>query len=360
MSSPLVILADDVEEAVVLTDEETDPNNHPNFIESNTSAITLEELSEKCIVPTFADNTLTIANIESVLEAGKNVFGDLTPVEIRVSHQVNGRVPSALHKKASELTDEEKTVYYQRMAFVCHVAALSRSINGQTVHLCIGGVRAYNEDKLYGRQSPMKFKIFVGWQVRVCSNLMLTCDGFTGNLECMTTSDIKEHALELFNGFNPVKDDNLRTLEALVNTSISEEQFCKAVGRLRLYQALPTTTKTELGLPIGRPGSKRRSSWICGKSQLQERRWKRHYHTLATPSALQRSRKTDLYRPLAGEKSKLYRPSIRVGKGIEWREPGICVVPVIKEHRTARHNNLKCSLRKRWQFAFLLFCKQPI
>ena len=251
VSSPLVIPADDVEEAVVM-EEEIDPNNHPNFIESNTSAITLEELSEKCIVPTFADNTLTIANqsfIESVLEAGKNVFGELTPVEIRVSHQVNGRVPSALHKKTSELTDEEKTVYYQRMAFVCHVAALSRSINGQTVHLCIGGVRAYNEDKLYGRQSPMKFKIFVGWQVRVCSNLMLTCDGFTGNLECMTTSDIKEHALELFKGFNPVKDDNLRTLEALVNTSISEEQFCKAVGRLRLYQALPTTTKTELGLP---------------------------------------------------------------------------------------------------------------
>ena len=252
VSSPLVISADDVEEAVVIMDEEIDPNNHPNFIESNTSAITLEELSEKCIVPTFADNSLTIANqsfIESVMEAGKSVFGELTPVEIRVSHQVNGRVPSALHKKASELTDEEKTVYYQRMAFVCHVAALSRSVNGQLVHLCIGGVRAYNEDKLYGRQSPMKFKIFCGWQVRVCSNLMLTCDGFTGNLECMTTSDIKEKALELFGGFDPIKDDNLRTLEALGTTSISEEQFCKAVGRLRLYQALPTTTKTELGLP---------------------------------------------------------------------------------------------------------------
>jgi len=129
------------------------------------------------------------------MEAGKNVFGELTPVEIRVSHQINGRVPTALHKKASELTDEEKTVYYQRMAFVCHVAALSRTVNGHQVYLCIGGVRAYNEDKLYGRQTTMKFKIFVGWQVRVCSNLCLTCDGFTGNLECMTTSDIKEKAL---------------------------------------------------------------------------------------------------------------------------------------------------------------------
>lgn len=249
VSTPLIIPVDDIEEAVVL---EEDPDNHPNFIESNTSGISLEELSEKSIVPTFADNTLTISHqsfIQSVLEAGKYVFGELTPVEIRVSHQINGRVPTALHKKASELTDDEKTIYYQRMAFVCHVAELSRNVNGQLVHLCIGGVRAYNEDRLYGRQTTMKFKIFVGWKVRICSNLCLTCDGFTGNLECMTTSDIREKALELFNGFDPVKEDNLRSLEALGNTFVTEEQFCKIVGRLRLYQALPTNTKAELGLP---------------------------------------------------------------------------------------------------------------
>ena len=251
VSSPLVIPADDIEEAVVM-EEETDPNNHPNFIESNTAAISLEELSEKSIVPTFADNTLTVSHqsfIQSVIEAGQEVFGELTPVEIRVSHQINGRVPTALHKKASDLTDDEKTVYFQRMAFVCHVVGLSRTINNQLVHLTIGGVRSYHEDKLYGRQSPMKFKIFVAWQVRVCSNLMISCDGFAGNLECLTTSDIKEKALELFSGFDPIKDDELKTLEELGKTSISEEQFCKAVGRLRLYQALPTTTKTELGLP---------------------------------------------------------------------------------------------------------------
>lgn len=250
ITSPLVIPSDDIEEAVVI--ENTDPNDHPNFIESNTSAITLEELSEKSIVPTFADNSLTVSHqsfIESVMEAGKNVFGDLTPVEIRVSHPINGRVPSALQKKASELTDDEKTVYYQRMAFLCHVVGLSRTINNQLVHLTIGGVRAYNEDRLYGRQCPMKFKIFVAWQVRVCSNLMVSCSGYTGSLECMTTSDIKEKALELFSGFDPAKDDELRTLEALGNTSITEEQFCKIIGRLRLYQALPNTTKAELALP---------------------------------------------------------------------------------------------------------------
>ena len=251
LTSPLVILTDDIEEAVVM-EEEIYSENHPNFIESNTAAISLGELSEKSIVPTFADNTLTVSHqsfIQSVIEAGQEVFGELTPVEIRVSHQINGRVPTALHKKASDLTDEEKTVYYQRMAFVCHVVGLSRTINNQLVHLTIGGVRAYNEDRLYGRQCPMKFKIFVAWQVRVCSNLMISCDGFAGNLECITTSDIKEKALELFSGFDPIKDDNLRTLEALGNTSITEYQFCSIIGRLRLYQALSNQTRAELGLP---------------------------------------------------------------------------------------------------------------
>ena len=251
VSSPLVIPADDVEETVVLEEATETPENHSHFIESNTQPITLEELSTKSIVPTFADGTLTTAHqsfIESVLEAGRTVFGELTPVDIRVSHQINGRVPSALHKKASELLDEDKTLYYQRMAFVSHVVGLTRSINGQTVHLCIGGVRAYNEDKLYSRPCPMKYRIFVSWTVKVCTNLMVQA-GYIGNLECMTTSDIKEKALELFNGFDPVKDDNLRTLEALGSTSITEEQFCKLIGRLRLYQALPNNTKTELGLP---------------------------------------------------------------------------------------------------------------
>ena len=58
-TSPSVIPTDDIEDAVVLDD--IDPDNHPNFIESNTSAVTFEELTEKCIVPTFADNTLTIS-----------------------------------------------------------------------------------------------------------------------------------------------------------------------------------------------------------------------------------------------------------------------------------------------------------
>ena len=238
----------DIIEAEVIEEEEWG-DNHPNFIESNTQAITLEELTTKNIIPTFCDNTLTISHqnfIGSVIGVAKKVFGELTTPELRVSHPIIGRIPSAQHKKASELRDDEKTTFYQRMAFCAHVKNLTRTINGETVHLCIGGVRAYNEDKLYNCQSTMKFKIFVGWQVRVCSNLMLTCDGNSGTIDCMTEADIMQKSLELFNGFNPHKEDTLRLLENLSSTTISEEQFCQIIGRMRLYQFLPLAEQKQL------------------------------------------------------------------------------------------------------------------
>ena len=201
-----------IEDAVIVSEE----GRHPNFIEANTSGITLKELTEKNIIPTFSDNSLTISHqnfIGAVTKAAGEVFGELTSVECRVSHPIIGRIPSAQNKKASELTEEEKTVFYQRLAWVCHVKNLVRTINGQPTHLCIGGVRAYNEDKLYSKQSPMKFKIFVGWQVRVCSNLMLTTDGFSGAIECMTEADIMQKSIELFGAFNPHREETLYHLE---------------------------------------------------------------------------------------------------------------------------------------------------
>ena len=241
-------------EAEVIEDEDWG-DKHPNFIESNTQAITLEELTNKNIIPTFCDNTLTISHqnfIGSVVEVAKKVFGELTVPELRVSHPIIGRVPSAQHKKASELRDDEKTTFYQRMAFCAHVKNLTRTINGETVHLCIGGVRAYNEDKLYNRQSAMKFKVFVSWKVRVCSNLMITCDGNSGTIDCMTEADIMQKSFELFSGFNPHKEDTLRLLENLSSTTISEEQFCQIIGRMRLYQFLPLAEQKQLpSLTIG-------------------------------------------------------------------------------------------------------------
>ena len=46
-----------------------EPKEHPNFIESNTQAITLDELENTCVVPTFSVNTLTISH-QNFDEAG--------------------------------------------------------------------------------------------------------------------------------------------------------------------------------------------------------------------------------------------------------------------------------------------------
>ena len=222
---------------------------HPNFIESNTQAITIEELATKCIVPTFSDNSLTIAHqnaIAAVYKAAEDVFGELTPPECRVSHAINGRVASAIHKPAKDLTDEEKTIFYQRLAFIAHVRSLTRIVAGQPVELTLGMCRAYNEDKLYSKKSPEKMKIFVGWKVRVCSNLCLTCNGNSGTVEVLTEADVYQKSLELFRRFDPEKEDTLQLIENLHNTRISESQFCYIIGRLRLYQALPTEVRKTL------------------------------------------------------------------------------------------------------------------
>ena len=243
--------AEVIEAEVIEENDEDWGDNHPNFIESNTQAITLEELTTQNIIPTFSDNTLTISHqnfIMATYRAAEKVFGELTKPELRVSHPIIGRIPSAQHKKVDELLPEEKTIFYQRLAWCCHVKGLTRNINGQTVHLCIGGVRAYNEDKLYAKASPCKVKTFVAYQVRICSNNLIQCDGNSGTIECMTEADIYQKSLELFTAFNPHKEDNLRLLENLSTTTISEELFCKIIGRMRLYQFLPLEEQKQLPL----------------------------------------------------------------------------------------------------------------
>lgn len=228
---------------------ESGQGDHPNFIESNTHGISFEELIEQHVTPTFADGSLTLSSgdiIKATMKAAEEVFGELTPVEIRVSHRIQGRTPEAMNKPTSELTDDDTTTFYQRMAFVARVKSITREINGVEAHLVVAGCRAYNEDKLFSRPSPSKVKLAVGWMVRVCSNSCITSDGASGSIECMTAADVYEHALSLFNSFNPKKEDALEMLENLGNTFISEKEFCQIIGRLRLYQALPISEQNKL------------------------------------------------------------------------------------------------------------------
>ena len=215
-----------------------------NFLEANTNTITLEELAEQCVVPTWANQELTISHqdfIQTVHDAACNIFAGETvnTPEIRVSHIVRGRIPSALGKRSSELLESEKTQFYQRLAFAFTIPSLHECIAGQRLELCIGGVRNYSDLNLYRANRGMeKFTIFIGWRVNVCSNQVLTGEGVSLSLEVMSVHDLYKGVLELFNGFN--MDRDIELLQTLTQTRLTESQFAQIVGRMRLYQALPS------------------------------------------------------------------------------------------------------------------------
>ena len=215
-----------------------------NFLEANTNAITLEELAEQCVVPTWANQELTISHqdfISTVHDAACNVFSGETinTPDIRVSHIVRGRIPSALGKRSSELLESEKTQFYQRLAFAFTIPSLHECIDGQRLELCIGGVRNYSDLNLYRANRGMeKFTIFIGWRVNVCSNQVLTGDGVRLAIEVMSLHDLYRAVVDLFDSFNFEKD--IQLLQTLTQTRLTETQFAQIVGRMRLYQALPS------------------------------------------------------------------------------------------------------------------------
>ena len=215
-----------------------------NFLEANTNAITLEELAEQCVVPTWANQELTISHqdfISTVHDAACNVFAGETinTPDIRVSHIVRGRTANSLHKRTSELLESEKTQFYQRLAFAFTIPSLHECIDGQRLELCIGGVRNYSDLNLYRTNRGMeKFTIFIGWRVNVCSNQVLTGEGVRLAIEVMSLHDLYKSVVDLFDSFNFEKD--IQLLQTLTKTRLTETQFAQIVGRMRLYQALPS------------------------------------------------------------------------------------------------------------------------
>ena len=215
-----------------------------NFLEANTNAISFEELTEQCVVPTWANQELTISHqdfINTVHNAACNVFAGETVnnPDIRVSHIVRGRIPSALGKRSSELLECEKTQFYQRLAFAFTIPSLHECIDGQRLELCIGGVRNYSDLNLYRANRGMeKFTVFIGWRVNVCSNQVLTGEGVRLAIEVMSLHDLYKAVVDLFSNFNLDKD--IQLLHTLTQTRLTETQFAQIVGRMRLYQALPS------------------------------------------------------------------------------------------------------------------------
>lgn len=230
------------EEAVIV--EEEAPKNVKHFIEANTEEATLNHLQHECITPVFSkDNELTInhaAFIETIQEAASSFFNGETidTPEIRVSHVIKGRIPEAIRKPANQLLESDKTIYYERAAFSIDIPTIYETVGGNKLNLSIVGVRAYNQMNLYSKKSPEVFRLAIGFKNQVCCNMCIFTNGYKDDLRVSNTSELYRSALELFNNYNPAK--HLHLMQQLGNTSMSEHQFCQILGKMRLYQCLPS------------------------------------------------------------------------------------------------------------------------
>lgn len=230
--------------------ERTDSNTKP-FIEANTVEVGLTSIRDEHIIPVFVkDNEPLISHadfIDSTLDLTADIFhGEriLRPA-VRVSHPIKGRIPEAKDKPAHLLQDWEKTIYYERMMFVVEIPSIQDEVGGNTLSLTIGGVKAYNLDNLYSRnQCDQHFKLFIGFQNKVCTNLCVWTDGYFSDLKVRSIGQLKAAIRMLLETYN--QGNQLNHLKALADYSITEQQFAQLVGRCRMYNHLPSDLKAEV------------------------------------------------------------------------------------------------------------------
>lgn len=219
-----------------------------SFIEANTVESSVEEIQQKHIIPVWLKDNEPLISHADFIKATSAMVADVYSSEhilrpnIRLSHPIKGRIPSAKDKPANLLTDEEKTLFYERMMFVIEVPSIQAEIDGNPLSLTIGGVKSFSEDNLYQRSGgDQHFKLFIGFQNQVCTNLCVWSDGYVGNLSIKSMDDLLISLRILLERYK--SGHHLYHLQKLSEYSITEQQFAHLVGRCRMYQYLPNTMK---------------------------------------------------------------------------------------------------------------------
>ena len=232
------------------TDEES-LSTSKAFIESNTIESSLLEIKENHIIPTFAkDNEPLISHadfIEAVYQKAQELYEGQTVLKpnIRLSHSISGRIPSAKNKPAKDLMDHEKTLYYARMMFVIEIPTISGNIDGNELTLVIGGVKNYSDDNLYASSgTEQHFKLFIGFKNLVCTNMCVSSDGLLGSIAVKNLDQLRMYTRMLLESFN--HNYLLNSLSSFNNYSLTEQQFANLVGRCRMYNHLPRKTQQQI------------------------------------------------------------------------------------------------------------------
>jgi len=239
-----------VQNSIVPDESKVVETSDNRFILANTQPISYGELKNTCIIPSFSkDNESTISHsefIDTIGQTCEKIFSaeNILHPAIRISHPIKGRIPEAMGKPAELLREEEKTIYYERMAFVFEVPSINSIVNGNKLSLSVGGVRAYNSENLYGKKTEEHFKVFIGFKNHVCINLCISTDGFLDDLRVMSIQELFNRVFQLLTRFDTERQIN--HLSTLSEYTLTEHQFAQLVGKSRLYQYLPQKAKKSL------------------------------------------------------------------------------------------------------------------
>jgi hypothetical protein len=220
------------------------------FIEANTIEGSLEDITKRHIIPTYRDSEALISQAEFIEVTG-DVLNEMFKAErilkpqVRLSHPIKGRVPEARNIPAAQLNEWEKTLYYERMAFVQEISSITDTIDGQQLSLTVGGVKAYNLDNLQNRKGADEhFKVFIGFKVQVCTNMCIWTDGFSGDVRVKNTDQLRTAIYQLVRSFDAISQ--LKSMETLQHYSLTEQQFAHLIGRCKMYQHLPSSIKKDI------------------------------------------------------------------------------------------------------------------
>lgn len=224
--------------------------NNP-FIQANTVESSLDEIRDSHVIPVFIkDNEPVISHgdfIESTFDIVSEIYAGETILKpaVRLSHPIKGRIPEAKDKPANALLEHEKTLYYERMAFIIEVPTIHGDIDGNQLSLTIGGVKAYNLDNLYSKKGADEhFKVFIGFKNTVCTNLCVWTDGYMNDLKVRSAGQLKGCIRSLVENYNA--SYHMHAMRKLTGYSLSETQFAHLVGRCRMYNHLPNGMKNDI------------------------------------------------------------------------------------------------------------------
>jgi len=240
----LITVNNNIDNQVISEDDVT--ISQGSFIEANTQQVSLSHLKKECIIPVYSDNESTISHAEFI-DATKDVVqanfleAKILQPNIRVSHVIKGRVATAVGKAVKELRPEEKTIYYQRCAFMIEVPSLTENVNNNSLSLTIGGARALNQENLYSKRNLEKFKLFIGFKNLVCTNLCISTDGLKADIRVSSIAELKSKINELIQSFD--KEIFLGNMERISKFNLNELQFAHTIGKMRMYTHLSKQEK---------------------------------------------------------------------------------------------------------------------